>query len=196
MRNLFLTLGLTLALIAPSFAQKSVVSDCYLSFNDATGLTKDKTDRLPEGFERQRAVPTAAGDVMVSRSDGYRVLYNNPKNVPFVNLKIERSEDGQYEEDQKKLMDNIRYFSQLEGHTFQKLEFNGYAIYGSSRTSIEKGSFLGTFVMFPGDGVAVYFYLQNLRAGYRHFETTEEYERLRDTFIEEYTRHLKKCMGK
>lgn len=64
---------------------------------------------------------------------------------------------------------------------------------GISRRTIESGSTLGTFIMFPGNGVVVYFYFNNLKAEYRHFESVEDYKKLRDRFIDEYTKHLKIC---
>lgn len=52
---------------------------------------------------------TADGMKRVSRDAGYRILYQNNKNVPFINLKIEQSSKGSYIEDKEHLIENLRY---------------------------------------------------------------------------------------
>lgn len=180
-----------------SFAPKYEIDSCFTSFKNATGLTANEPERLPESAEKVRKIKTESGEVEVSRIDGYRVLYNNGKNVPFVNMKVELSESGAYEQDKKALLENLQY---LNAHSFGMetkeliaLKFNGYKVWGLSRGTIETGSTLGTFVMFPGNGVTVYFYFNNLKPGYRNFESVDEYKKLRDQFIKEYTKHLSNC---
>lgn len=180
-----------------SFKNKGNINSCFLSFKNPTGLSMGATDRVSEKADHHRTLPTSKGDVVITRVDGYRVLYNNNKDVPFVNLKVEQTEEGAYLTDQTKLLENLRYFAatgvNMESNEVIKLEFNGYTIWGVSRNSIKEGSNLGTFVMFPGNDIVVYFYFNNLKPGYRHFETAEEYKALRNAFIDEYTRHLKGC---
>lgn len=81
----------------------------------------------------------------------------------------------------------------MESDSVIELEFNGYKVYGLSRNRLESGSTLGIFMMFPGNGVSVYFYFNNIRPEYRHFETLEDYKKLRDRFLDEYTGFLKNC---
>lgn len=183
-----------------SYKSKYEIGKCFISFTTATNLVAAPPDRLPETSEKVRMVPTESGEVAVTRMDGYRVLYNNEKNVPFVNLKVELSEPKSYEADQAKLLDNLKYLHARSPGTETKqlieLTFNGYKITGLSRGTIESGSNLGTFVMFPGNGVTVYFYFNNLKPAYRNFESLEDYKRQRDRFLEEYTKHLLGCMDK
>lgn len=94
-----------------SFTSKNEIGQCYISFKSATNLTVANPERLPETSEKVRTVKTDDGEVEVTRIDGYRVLYNNDKNAPFVNLKVELSEIKSYDKDQKNLIDNLKYLN-------------------------------------------------------------------------------------
>ena len=113
---------------------------------------------------------------------------------------MELSDKKSYVKDQKNLIENLKYLishsTGMESKDIIELEFNGYKAYGLSRGSIESGSTLGTFVMFPGNGVTVYFYFNNLTPEYRNFESLEDYKKQRDRFIDEYTKHLTTCQIK
>jgi len=127
-------------------------------------------------------------------------MYNNSKKVPFVNLKVELSEPKSYQPDQQKLLNNLRYLNAnsagMETKELIELHFNGYTIWGLSRGTIEEGSTLGIFEMFPGNGVTVYFYFNNLKPDVRNFESLEDYKKQRDRFMDDYTKHLTTCSGK
>jgi hypothetical protein len=192
------TFLLTIALFG--FENKNEISKCLLSFTTAINLTAGEPERLPETSEKVRTVETENGEVEVTRIDGYRVLYNNDKKVPFVNLKVELSDPNSYEIDQKKILDNLKYLNEhssgMETKELIEFNFNGYKISGLSRGSIEAGSTLGIFVMFPGNGVTAYFYFNNLKPDVRNFESIEDYKKQRDRFINDYTQHLKTCNNK
>ena len=192
------TLLLTIALF--SFKKKNEISKCFLSFTTAANLTAAEPDRLPENSEKIRTVKTESGEVEVSRIDGYRILYNNQKKVPFVNLKVELSEPVAYETDKKKLIDNLKYLNAhstgMETKELVELNFNGYKISGLSRGTIETGSTLGIFILFPGNGVTVYFYFNNLKPEVRNFESVEDYKKQRNKFLDDYTKHLTTCSDK
>jgi hypothetical protein len=189
---------LTIALL--SFKNINEISMCFLSFTTATNLTAAVPDRLPETSEKVRTVKTENGEVEVTRIDGYRVLYNNDKKVPFVNLKVELSDPKSYESDKERLVDNLKYLNAhstgMETKELIELNFNGYKISGFSRGTIAAGSTLGIFIMFPGNGVTVYFYFNNLKPEVRNFESVEDYKKQRDKFLEEYTKHLTTCSDK
>lgn len=196
--TLFSTVLLTTLLF--SFTSKNEIGQCYISFKNSTNLTVADPERLPETSDKVRTIKTDMGEVAVTRIDGYRVLYNNDKKATFVNLKVELSESKAYDKDQKNLLDNLKYLNShsqnMETKDLIELEFNGYKVYGFSRASIETGSTLGMFVMFPGSGVTVYFYFNNMKPEYRNFEDVDEYKKLRDRFMDEYTKYLKTCNDK
>lgn len=183
-----------------SFTTKNEIGQCYISFTSSTNLVVAETERLPETAEKVRTIKTDNGEVEVTRIDGYRILYNNEKKAPFVNLKVELSENNFYYKDQTKLLENLKYLNShsqnMETKDLIELEFNGFKIYGFSRATIESGSTLGTFVLFPGNGVTIYFYFNNLRPEFRNFESVEDYKKQRDRFIDEYTKYLTSCKDK
>ncbi|PSK89326.1 hypothetical protein [Taibaiella chishuiensis] len=198
--NLQLLSTIVLAILLTGFKGKKEIGSCYTSFQTASALTAGDPERLPEGAEKVRTLKTEQGEVAITRIDGYRILYNNEKNRPFVNLKVELSEEQSYDKDQKHLLDNLKY---LNAHTQNRetrglveLEFNGYKIYGISRAGVEMGSTLGTFVMFPGNGVTVYFYFNNMKPEFRNFKSVDDYKKQRNRFMNEYTKYLAQCKGK
>lgn len=190
----------SLIVLLLSFKSINEIDECFIAFKSATNLTALSAERLPETSEKSRKLNTFNGEVEVTRLDGYRVLYNNKKGAPFVNLKVELSEKSAYLKDQKNLIDNLKYLNAssttMETKDLVELEFNGYKIQGLSRGTIETGSTLGIFVMFPGNDVTVYFYFNNLQPQYRNFETLNDYKMQRDRFMDEYTKHLLTCKSK
>jgi len=188
------------ALVLFSFTNKIEIKNCYLSYKGSKTLTAAPPDRLPEGSATPRKVKTADGEVEISVADGYRILYNNNKEAPFVNLKVELSNPKSYAQDTLNLLANLRYLNSvgqnMETKDLIKLSFNGYTIYGLSRSSIEKGSTLGTFVLFPGNNTIVYVYFNNLKPEVRNFEDLTDYKTQRNGFLGNYTMHLKKCTDK
>ncbi len=197
MKSKLLFPALLLAAFCLSFTMNNSIGSCYLSFKSATDLRAAKPDRLPDDAEKFRLVKTGAGEVKISQADGYRILYYNKKNAPFVNLKVELSDPNSYEQDQKNLLEHLNYMNSnsqgMESKELISLDYNGYKIYGLSRGSIEKGSTLGTFVMFPGNNIIVYFYFNNLTPEFRTFSTLDEYKAQRNLFMGEYTKHLASC---
>jgi len=89
-------------------------------------------ERLPAGSEKNRQVQTANGDVDVSRVDGYRILYNNKKKAPFVNVKVELSEAALYAKDTANVIENLKYLNSVSDGMEGKLitlMFNGFTAY-------------------------------------------------------------------
>jgi hypothetical protein len=185
-----------LSFFSLNFIDKEI-NECYLTFRSAADLVPASRDRLPEHSRKPRVVQTDNGEVTVTVVDGYRILYNNKKDVAFVNLKVELSDEKSYGHDKKNLIDNLKYMNshstRMESKDLIELQMNGYTIYGLSRATIEVGSILGTFIMFPGDGVVVYFYFNNLEPEDRNFESVDDYKKQRDQFIDAYTKHLRAC---
>ncbi|HLG03638.1 MAG TPA: hypothetical protein VI731_08595 [Bacteroidia bacterium] len=179
---------------------KDKIGNCFLSFQGSNGLTAEPADRLPKDSEKSRKLKTNNGEVTITRIDGYRVLYNNDKKAPFVNLKVELSDNKSYAADTTSLIENLKYLNGvsqgMESKDILELTFNGCNVYGLSRSSIEKGSTLGTFIMFPGNDITVFFYFNNMKPEYRHFESVDDYKKLRDKFMDDYTKHLKSCDNK
>lgn len=194
--NTFIAL-LFLALPSLTLAQTNSIDECYISFNSATKLKAQSPDKLPESAATPREVNTKKGIRTVSRIAGYRVLYNNDKGAPFVNLKVEKSAKEAFSKDQKYLIENLRYLiqnsSDMKSNDVIELEYNGHKIYGLSRNSIESGSILGTFILFTNHDDVIYFYFNNLKPSYRNFNSVEDYEKQRNDFFDKYTKHINSC---
>jgi hypothetical protein len=191
---------LVLIIICFGFTNKHEIGICYLTFNSATNLTKGSADRLTQPSVVIKKVLTNNGEADVTRADGYRILYKNNMDEAFVSLKVELSEYSSYEKDRQNLIENLKYINyhntNMESQDVTELKFNSYTIYGISLGTIEPMGTLGTFIMFPGDGVTVYFYFNNMRKERRNFESVEDYKKQRNRFIEEYTNHLMNCKNK
>jgi hypothetical protein len=183
-----------------SVGQNNKIADCYINFNKASKLFMASPERLPDTGEKGRKLQTGNGEVDVTVIDGYRVLYNNKKKAPFVNLKVELSAPDSYGMDTTKILENLKYLNSqsqgMETSELIKLDYNGYTFYGLSRNTIEKGSTLGIFVMFPGNNITVYFYFNNLKPEVRNFKNLEDYKGQRNEFLGAYTNHLNKCVDK
>lgn len=190
---LFLLIGLAHL----TYAQTKAIDNCYISFKGVKNLKAKTPDKLPESAAKPREVKTEDGLKSISINAGFRVLYHNNKNVPFVSLKIEQSSEGFYKTDQKFLIENLRYLiknsSGMKSKEVIEFEVNGHKIYGLSRNSIEKGSTLSTFIMFPENNIVVYFYFNNLKPKYRNFKSLMDYEKQRDNFISEYIKNINNC---
>src|SRR5947208_3295719 len=87
------------------------IDNCYLSFPGVKGLVATTPDRLPETADKFRALGTEHGEVTVSRIDGYRILYKNDRQAPFVNLKVELCDSQSFKADKAGILDNLRYLN-------------------------------------------------------------------------------------
>ncbi|MBE9585539.1 hypothetical protein IM792_13875 [Mucilaginibacter sp. JRF] len=181
-----------------AFTAPDSIKQCYLSFKKASNLKAQPAERIPETTSKTRMLATKTGEVPITVTDGYRIIYNNKKKAPFVNLKVELSKPENYEQDKKNVLANLNYInSQSTGMESAgkliELSYNGYKAYGLSRADISEGQTLGTFVIFPGDNTIIYLYFNNIEADKSHFKTATEYKGYRNDFIGQYTAHLAAC---
>ncbi|MDT3405201.1 hypothetical protein [Mucilaginibacter terrae] len=187
-------------LLGINFNASAQVNNCYISFKKTGNLKMNSADRFPAEADHNYKLNTQDGEVILTMVDGYRILYYNSKNVPFVNLKVETSTAQNYETDKRNLLAHLRYLNAnsitMETKDLIELNYNGFKIYGLSRNSIESGSTLGTFVMFPGNNTIVYFYFNNLKPELSNFKNLADYQGQRNDFIGEYTSYLNNCLGK
>ena len=187
-----------ISLLSLSCLSHGQINQCYISYSGTKKLNVKGADKLPKTAAISRELKSDSGIVEVSRIAGYRVLYYNKKKAPFVNLKVEKSAKGEYETDKKHLLWNLQYLgknsSGLESKEVTEYEVNGYIIYGINRSSIEKGSNLGTYIMFPGSDITVYFYFNNLKPKHRTIKSLDGFKKVRDLFFEEYTEHINACL--
>lgn len=181
-----------------AFTPQEGIKQCYLSLKRSGNLKAEPADRLPANANKTRTLATEAGEIPITVTDGYRIIYTNKKKAPFVNLKAELSKPENYEQDKKNVLANLSYLNaQSTGMEttgkLVELDYNGYKTYGLSRADISEGETLGIFVIFPGDNTIIYLYFNNIEPAKSHFKTAAEYQGYRNNFIGEYTAHLAKC---
>jgi hypothetical protein len=197
MRPATIIIAICLLSITGFTQNNKTIANCFINFKAASGLKMAAPERLPADAEKLRKLPTSNGDVDVSRLDGYRIIYNNKKKAPFIDVKVELSDAASYGKDTVNILNNLQYLNSagtgMETSGIIKLTFNGYPIYGISRNTIDSGSILGTFVMFPGNNTTVYFYFHNLKPEFRTFTSVDDYKGQRNAFLGEYTSHLVNC---
>jgi len=196
--NFLLLLGIVFFGFTADYSRK--INKCFISFNPDAGLVAATPDKLPKTAQPFRSVPTDDGDKFISRNAGYRILYNNDKGAPFVNLKVERCDNFSFNKDKQNLLSHFNFLISngvnMASAQITESDYSGFKVYGFSRNSIESGSTLGTYVLFAEPNMMVYFYFNNLQKEYRNFESVEDYQIQRDDFIEGYTNHLKACLEK
>ncbi len=173
------------------------ISKCLIDYDSFQGLKVTAVDKLPNSAPKFRDLKTKEGEKRVSRVDGYRILYDNEFGAQFINLKIEQSDPKRYQEDSTTLIQSLDYLlsvSQfMDSDKLHEFTVNGYKIFGFNRNTLEKGSTLATYVMFPGNNTTVHFYFNNLIPKARHIKTINEYYKIRDQFFDEYTAHITDC---
>lgn len=173
------------------------IDACYLSFRDATGLSLVKTDHLPPQAEKFRLIKTDSGEAQISRLDGYRIIYHNVFDAEFVNIKVEQSDPDLYAIDTQLILRHFVYMNShsrnMETSMLIRLDVDGYTLWGVNRDGVDNENNIGTYVMFPGNGVVVYFYFNRIDPDYRRYNTLAEFKTLRDQFIKEYVRYIRGC---
>jgi hypothetical protein len=198
--SFLMTILLITGIYSFSVGQNNIIGNCYINFNKASKLSMASPERLPDVAKQGRKLQTEAGEVNVTTIDGYSIDYNNRKKAPFVNLKVELSDPDSYGADTTHILQNLKYLNSksqdMETSELIKLDYNGYTFYGLSRNTIEKGSTLGVFVMFPGNNIIVYFYFNNLKPEIRNFKSVDDYKSQRNDFFGAYTNHLNSCVSK
>ncbi len=174
------------------------IDECLITFNGTQDLKISSTERLPESSEKFRSFNTDSGEVRVSRTDGYKILYKNSKGAEMLDLKVELSEEDSYKTDKELILDNLKFLiSHSDDLTSPEpiaIEKNGYKIYGLNRDNIDNpSSTLGIYIMSPGKNITVYFYFNNLHNDSRSYNNLDEFMAIRDRFLDEYTKYIKEC---
>ena len=187
------------AVLLCAFASDNTIGKCYISFAGTKELVAAAPQELPVTADKTRDFPIDGGMTGITILDGYRILYNNDKKAPFVNMKVELSDPSRYGQDTTNVLANLKYLMRTDSgieKSLVTLQYNNYVIYGIRRNTIDKGMILGSFVMFPGNNIIVYFDFQNLNPPYRQFNSLQEFKGQSNGFIGDYTYYLNTCTGK
>lgn len=122
------------------------------------------------------------------------VAYNE-HNDWFANIKTEKSVQSEYERDKEGVLENLKWAvsqgpDKIEGPV--QVSFNGYEGYATSKRALG-GALLGIYVFFSdADRIVTTIYFINQNAKRKRFQTIEEWQTVRDQFLNTYT----KCINK
>jgi hypothetical protein len=136
--------------------------------------------------------PMKNGDVSIPVDIGYRVLVTYMDTELFGNLKVERLPKARYPDEKANLLSSLQYLSTEAGMDpkVQTNVRNGLTLYGINRSKVE-GGVLSVYNLFNDrEGIVVSMYLLNAEPNERKFSTLDEYKKIRDRFLDAYTKCL------
>ena len=178
---------------AKSFGQSGERDDSlkpYTSCVFESGLRIVQLDRLPKKTQ-SRTVETSKGDRKISLADGSGVMiaYNEHRDW-FANIKAEKSLPGEYQRDKDGVIENLKFAAStsndLQNPEPVKISFNGFEGYGTSKRTLT-GNLLGIYLLFSdADQTITTIYFINHNAKRKRFQTIEEWQVVRDEFLNTY----------
>jgi len=163
----------------------------YTSCVFESGLRIAQLDRLPKN-NKSREVETSKGQQNLSLDAGSRVLtaYHDRRDW-FANIKAEKSISGEYERDKEGVIENLKYTASrstnLETPEPIKASFNGFEGYGISNRTLT-GNLVGIYLLLSDvEQTITTIYFINQNANRKRFKTIEEWQVVRDEFLNTYT---------
>jgi hypothetical protein len=162
----------------------------YTTCGFPDGLRISQVDPLAPGVT-SRTVQTTDGLERIDMEAGERVMFQYPLTDFFANAKAELLPADHYADLKKALIANIMYLeAQPNGPTEARalpVGLHGFEVHGNDRRKLE-GNVLGMYLLFDDTAhVATTIYFLNQQSWQRKFQTLDEYERLRDSFLRVYT---------
>jgi len=152
--------------------------------------------RLRQPASKQfREVQTRNGAARVSTVDGYRLTLYKDSTAPLVNLKVEKSADGQFDADRETVLAYMELFSDTRSAGASALEVtrqDGVEVMALNQPGIDSGGPL-SFYSFThqASGIIGTAYILAQPAPLREFHNYAEYTSLRDRFVGKLVR----CMA-
>lgn len=153
-------------------------------------------DRLP-ATSKSRTIDLVTGPVQVSTADGYRLMIYRKSASPLVNLKIERSAEGQFATDRAAIIAQATEVA--DGAKPDKLQVetstrDGIEVLAVNKPSIESAPGIISMVVLldAKSGTVATAYVMNQRKDIREFSNDAEYVAIRDRFINT----LSTCLAK
>lgn len=182
-----LAMGTAIAM-APAMAQERAadplggLAHCF----DDGEFRVASSARLPAN-KQFREVQTRNGAARVSTVDGYRLMLHKDSRAPLVNLKVEKSADGQFEQDRAAVLAYMEMFSDTRGEGANPLEVtrqDGVEVMALNQPSIDGGGPLSFYSFAHQEsGVIGTAYILAQPPAMREFRNYAEYASLRDRFV-------------
>jgi hypothetical protein len=161
----------------------------YTSCHVSDDLRVAKIDPLAPGVT-SRTVDTAEGSKQIDMDAGIRVMFSYLFGDFFANVKVELLPASKYPALKTALLDNFNYI--VDHSPGSKINSNlpslhDFETHGEDRAKLE-GGVLGVYLLFDDKThVVTTIYMLNQEPLQRKFQTIEEYQSLRDKFLETYT---------
>jgi hypothetical protein len=162
----------------------------YTSCSFPDGLRVVSANPLVEGVS-SRPVQTAAGTQEIELEAGERVMFQYPLTDFFADAKVELLPVAQYPQLKQTLLDNLHFLEMERGGPTPAralpVGLHGFEVHGNDRQKLE-GNVVGMYLLFDDKAhVSTTVYFLNQQSWQRKFQTMDEYGRLRDNFLRNYT---------
>ncbi len=146
-----------------------------------------------------RPAQTLTGPKAIKLMDGLISAYAFTGTAPFANVKVELLPASTYATEKSDLISEFDAIhakgEDTERNAALKATLNGFDIYGFDRKALD-GKVLGIYLFFDNaHRVATTAYFLNAASGQRKFATIDEYEHLRDGFLNAYTVCVRKQLS-
>ena len=154
------------------------------------GLRIVEVDPLAPGVT-SRTVDTALGRQRIDLIGGERVMFAWPMTDFFAHVNVELFPTARYPQIKQILIANLHYL-ESQPHGPMRAEalpagLHGFEVHGNDRQRLD-GDVLGMYLMFDDKAhAATTIHFLNQEAWRRKFQSMDEYGRLRDHFLQNYT---------
>ncbi len=146
-----------------------------------------------------RTAQTFSGPKKIQLVDGVMAAFAFPQEQPFANVKVELLPAATYTAEKTDLISEFDKINATGNDTQRnykmKPTLNGFEIQGFDRTALD-GKVLGIYLLFDNaHHVATTTYFLNAPVGQRKFDSVNEYDGLRESFLNAYTVCVRKALG-
>jgi len=134
--------------------------------------------------------PVKDGDRSIPVEEGYRVLVTYKQSEAFGNLKAERLPKALYVQAKNDLLTSLQFLASQPDMdpSVHDTTINSVPTSGVTRNKLE-GGVLSVYMLFrDSDNIVVTMYLLNDEPATRKFSSLDEYKKIKDEFLEAYTR--------
>jgi hypothetical protein len=203
MRQTSSTLRKSTQLLALALVMTSALAPCRAQGNEllqqvgdciARGSLKLAERSSLQAGVRPRSVVTEHGPRQVSRDGGQRLILLTGQGEPFINLMIEHSQDGRFEDDREAVTAQMQFMHRKSGGTASLVtgeRGSETVLLGLNNPSLDM-SIISFYSLFePKRALIATAYFLNQKPGRRAFATVEEYAVLRDKAL----RELQACLA-
>jgi hypothetical protein len=145
-----------------------------LRWDDVNQANKDNDFRI---------VKTAKGEEKVSTIEAFRIMYKYPDTEYFAKMHVEQSKKEEFSNDKIKVVDELKFIS--KSANIDQKNYRGYEYYYIGNSDLNISPIGMALVFFPENQIITTIYFLNQKSSDRKFQTIEEFNSLKDNFINE-----------